>query len=461
MGGSFTESLAGLDPFHTAPLTAPDPQTNWSLPTPWVVPTTATEVALLQLPRRPLTLTEITDFALRNNPQTRLAWEQAKVAAAQVGITESAYLPKLDAGFAVGYSAMVFSKPNSSAITYGPNVSLSYLLLDFGNRSNTVLAAKYTLIAANLNQNNEIQQVILKVQEAYYQVLGQQSLVAANDLSLKQAKTSLDSAQALRQNGLATIGDVYQAEASYAQANLNLQTSRGNYQVARGQLATAMGLPADAPIQLVALQHPPKTQPITKTVSHLLNVAKANRPDLLAAEAKVRQSRAELSATRASILPTLAVSATMTPGNIFTNIHNATDIQATLTLSVPLFTGFSYTYQVREDQAKVSQAQASRDLLIQQVEYQVWQTYYALQTAEQNIGTTEILLKSALQANNQALGQYKSGVGDILSVLTTQATLANARVQNVQAQLNWFIALAQLAAAIGQLQSSLSQDLLL
>src|SRR5258708_180787 len=84
--------------------------------------------------------------------------------------------------------------------------------IDFGNRSNTVLAAQYAQIAANLNQNNAFQQVILEVQESYYEVLGQQALVSANQLSLKQAKTSLDVAQALRENGLATIGDVYQAE---------------------------------------------------------------------------------------------------------------------------------------------------------------------------------------------------------------------------------------------------------
>ncbi len=87
------------------------------------------------------------------------------------------------------------------------------------------------------------------MQQAYFQVLGQQALVSANQQSVKQAKASLDSAQALRANGMATIGDVYQAQASYAQANLDLQTSQGNYQTALGQLATAMGLPANANIR--------------------------------------------------------------------------------------------------------------------------------------------------------------------------------------------------------------------
>ena len=458
-GGTLCSQTSwAIDPFNTEELTPAAPQIYWNKPATLTVTDTAAPTAALALPKKPLTLAELTDFALRNSPDTRLAWYQAKAAAANVGISESAYLPQLDAGFAGQYTASVFSSPHSSATTYGPNFSLNYLLLDFGNRSNTVLAAKYAQIAANLSQNTAIQQVILQVQQAYYQVLGQQALVAANKLSLKQAKTSLDSAQALRQNGLATIGDVYQAEASYAQSNLDLQTSEGNYQTALGQLATAMGLPANTSIRLVSLRQPPKIQALNRVVAGLLTVAKSNRPDLLAAEAKVRQSQAQLAATRASILPTLSVTASTAPGGIFSNT-TGTDTTATLTLSVPLFTGFSYTYNVRQAQAQVLAAQATRDQLNQQIQFQVWQSYYALQTAEQNIGTTEILLKSSLQASNQALGQYKSGVGDILSVLTTQATLASARVQNVQAKLNWYIALAQLAAAVGTLTSSSAQDL--
>jgi outer membrane protein len=449
-----------LDPFETAGLTTPNPQTYWLKPPDLLVNASASYSALAQLPHQPLSLAAVTDFALRNNPDTRLAWEQAKAAAAGVGIAKSAYLPQITAGYTEEYSAVVFSEPQESQWDYGPNVSLSYLLLDFGYRSNTVRAAENAQIAANLNQNNAIQQVILQVQESYYQVLGQQALVSANVLSLKQANTSLDVAQALRHNGLATIGDVYQAEASRAQADLDLQTSQGNYQTALGQLATSMGLPANAPVKLMELHEPPKTHQIQQKVAYLLTVAKGNRPDLLAAEAKVRQSQAQLAATRASVYPTLTVDANMIPGNVFTN-NEGNDTTVLFTLSMPIFTGFSYTYNVRQAQAQLRASEATRDQLVQQVEFQVWETYFALQTAERNIGTTEILLKSALQASNQAIGQYKNGVGDILTVLTTQTTLARARVQHIQAQLNWYIALAQLAAAIGTLQSSSAQDLLL
>jgi outer membrane protein len=442
-----------IDPFNVEALSVPTPQTYWQKPANLIVTDTAAPFAAEVLPHKALTLTQVTDFALQNNPSTRLAWFQAKAAAAQVGVDEGAYLPQLTGGFGVQYTANWFSDPNNSQTTYGPNFSFSYLLLDFGNRSNTVLADKYAQIAANLNQNNAIQQVILNVQQAYYDVLGQQALVSANEETVKQAKASLEAAQALRANGLKTIGDVYQAEGSYAQAQLDLQTSQGNFQTDLGQLATAMGLPANTPLQIAALQNPPKTDQIDQNIDRLLAVAKRNRPDLLAAEAQVRQSQAQLNATRASGWPTLSINATAEPGGVISNT-TGTAVTASLTLSVPLFTGFTYTYNVKKAQAQMLAAQASRDQLNQQVQFQVWQAYFALKTAEKNIGTTETLLKSSVQASEQAFGQYKNGVGDILSVLTTQSTSASARVQYIQAQLNWYIALAQLAAAMGDLTPS-------
>ena len=222
-------------------------------------------------------------------------------------------------------------------------------------------------------------------------------------------------------------------------------------------MSTISGLPADTNIELAPLHSPLKIDAIEQKVSHLLTEAKINRPDLLAAEAKVRENAAQLAAVKASVLPSISVQAQALPGGVFSNT-SGTNVDATLSLSFPLFTGFSYTYQVRQARANLETAEASRDQLYQQVQSQVWQNYYALKTAAENISTTEILLKSSIQANEQAFGQYKNGVGDILSVLTTQTTLANARVQNIQAQLNWYVALAQLAASVGALTNSSVRD---
>jgi outer membrane protein TolC len=51
-------------------------------------------------PRKVYSLAELIDIAERNNPETRVAWERARQAAAAVGLSESAYYPFLAASAA-------------------------------------------------------------------------------------------------------------------------------------------------------------------------------------------------------------------------------------------------------------------------------------------------------------------------------------------------------------------------
>src|SRR5580692_1278989 len=71
------------------------------------------------------------------------------------------------------------------------------------------------------------------------------------------ARASLDNAQAVQQaaearlkNGLATLPDVLEARSATAQAQYDLQAILGAEQIARGDLATAMGEPANTMIRV-------------------------------------------------------------------------------------------------------------------------------------------------------------------------------------------------------------------
>ena len=54
-------------------------------------------------PRKTYNLAELIDIAQRSNPETRVAWERARMAAAAVGLTESAYYPYIVAAAVGGY----------------------------------------------------------------------------------------------------------------------------------------------------------------------------------------------------------------------------------------------------------------------------------------------------------------------------------------------------------------------
>lgn len=439
-----------MDPFGTERYVSPAPHLKWdssiSLPDVKEAPS-----AKLADTGRALSLPELTEFALQNNPRTREAWFAARAAAAAIGIERSDDLPQISASISWQRSESGGQTGNQNPwITrYGPAVTLSYLLFDFGAGDSRVQAAEYQALAASLAQNRVLQDVVFQVEQAYYRLLGTEQLVRANELFLKSVSTSLEATQRRREGGLATVADVYRAETQVAQGQLNLTRSLGELEKARGGLASAIGLPVNAALKVQTIESAPRIQEITESLAAILNRAKTTRPDLVAAEAQVRSTRALADATAKSALPSITVNATT--GRAFYNGGRPfTDTNSiSLNLNIPIFTGFNQTYSVRQAEARAAQAEAGRDVLYRQAELEVWQSYYDVQTAAGGVSTTEVQLRAAQQTAEATLARYQSGFGSLLDLITAQVEESNARVQRIQSYLDWFTAVARLNFAIG------------
>lgn len=423
---------------------------------------TGTDTAAAPQFAHPFTLVELTDMALSNNPQTKLAWAEIRSSQAGVELARAGYWPQVSADYSYTRSrSKNFTGGANQALTsYGPSISLSYLLWDFGSRSGTLDAAKYALAAAELSNSQILQDVILAVEQDYYQVLGLQALEQADELSVKDAETSLDAAQQNQKSGLATVGDLYQAEAALAGAQLALQTTQGQLAVAQGTLAVEVGFPANTTLTLAPWNKTVTPVMPTQTVEEMLAQARQARPELLASKASEQQAIANLEATKGRGLPSLSLAAnaaqTHTTGSGVSQTANS--YSAGLTLSIPLFAGFGDEAANQQAQAALDVSQASNAQLQQTVELEVWQAYQNLHTAAVTLATTEIQVKSAQQAETVETARYHIGLDPILNLLTAQTTLASARVQQVQARLNWFTALAALGHAIGGLNASSATD---
>ena len=158
--------------------------------------------------------------------------------------------------------------------------------------------------------------------------------------------------------GLATVADVYRTETQVAQAQLNLTRSRGDFEKARGQLSIAVGLPVNDALTVQKLAGLPKVREITTSLSSLLDRAKANRPDLVAAEAQARSARANATATARAGLPTIEVSALGGHNSFGDNRPAVSNYAIGLNVRIPIFTGFRDTYRVRQAEAQAAQAEA-------------------------------------------------------------------------------------------------------
>jgi TolC family type I secretion outer membrane protein len=401
-------------------------------------------------PGSTLTLAQVIDIALANNPATRTAWLAARAAEFAVGSARSAYFPEVDV-LANATRSRSAAEDARASTSIAPSVAITYLLFDFGGREAQVEQARQTLIAADFAHNATIQDVVLLVQQTYYALLDAKALLAAQEATLKERRRSLDAAEARHNAGVATIADVLQARTALSQAELTRESIEGNLRTLEGTLATEMGLPASARFELGALPLEIPAARISEDVERLIGRAVEQRPELGTARAVAERARARVQEDRAQGMPT--INAVASAGQTFVGGlgTRTTPYSAGIALRFPLFTGWRNTYDIRRAETEVQIAREDLRGLEQQIGLQVWTSYFAVQTATQRLATSRDLLVSAQESANVAAERYRAGVGNILDVLTAEAALENARAQEVQARADWFVAMAQLAHDTGNL----------
>lgn len=452
---------------HSPPSLYGGPGTSAAPHVPWVPPARALEepAAAPAAPAIPPEflpssgnwgLAEIVDIALRGSSETRAAWAAARSAAAAYGSQRGDYLPviNLNASLTRQQSAPPAGGTASIQRTWGGSADLTWLLFNFGGRRAAVEETRQALLAADWTHNAAIQNVVLLVEQAYYEYVTARALLAAEESTLEEAQITLNSAEERRKAGLATIADVLQARTALSQVRLAVEGLKGRIATTRGALATSMGLPANTPFDV---EPPPAELPVQQTaldVEQYLEQARVNRPDLAAARAQARRAEARTRKVRAEGLPSLSAFGGL--GRIYRDgtddFHNTWS--AALQLRFPLFTGLSHQYDVLQSEADADLARARLQGLEQAVVLQVWTSYYDFRTAGQKLATTDDLMRSATESHDVARGRYQAGVGTILDLMATQAALESARAQQVQARADWFISLAQLAHDTGTLGSS-------
>ncbi len=404
-----------------------------------------------------LSLGQLVDVALKNNPATREAWYAARAAAAEVGSKRSLYFPYVEADVLVERQkqSAVGGQFTFLQTTYGPSIAATWLLFNFGAREAEVQEATRFLYAADWTHNAAIQDVVLSVAQAYYQYLNAKAQVAARQTNLEEAKSNLAAAEERHRAGVATIADVLLARTSASQAELALQVVQGQVQVVRGALATAIGVEATVPVDVGSLPEDLPLDAVTKSVDELIAKAVSERPDLAAQRFRALAAQSRIRASAVDGLPTLSLDAT---GNrTFYSRPGVPDPFSTnwaglISLRIPVFRGFDTAYQVQKARDEAELARASAERTEDQVILDVWSSYYAVQTAAQTVLTTRDLLASARQSADVADGRYRAGVGSILDLLTAQTAYADARSQEAQARSLWFLSVAQLAHATGVLQ---------
>ena len=405
-------------------------------------------------------LPELIDLAEAHNPATRAAWERARSQAAALGITRSELYPTLvasalsqtESGQAF-FGNRFFAKTTQ---TFELALDLNYTVFDFGGRSGRIDAARARLLSANFAFNDTHRTVINQVQQAYYRLLSAIGQEDAAQASLTNAKSVQQAAEERLNNGLATLPDVLEARSATAQAEYDLQAVLGAEEIARGDLATAVGTSASVPIKVQPLDQLPTPDSIGETVEQAINRAFAQRPDLMQQAAEIRTANATFKEARSAYYPSLSLNVSPAVPSLygiqrpFDWSHTA-DLTGSVSFNLKwtVFDGGARKSRAAQAQADIHAAEAQTNLKKNQIADQVWTAYSNLNTAFRQHKTAIALLAAASQSYNAALESYNYGLRNLLDVTAAQRSLAQARSADVFARTQVLITLADLAFATG------------
>ena len=402
-----------------------------------------------------LTLAQCIEIALERNPETRESWQRTRSAAAGVGQARSAYLPSAD--FMAGANrsdpvSLDSRQETGPANTFDAGFGVSYLLFDGGARSAGLKGAAAELLDANFQHNETLQDVALKVEEAYYRLLAGRELDRVAEETVRQTQYHVDVARARHENGLVARSDVLKAGTEKANADLLLVQARGEVRIARGRLASAMGLKPSESFEVAELPRNPPERELAD-VKRLMADAASGRPGLRGALARVESARANVATGQARYWPKVIFNADYGWWDR-KFLPDRDEWSLGLGITWPLFDGLNREYTVRRAKSDLAKSVAEYEKLLRGVELEVWTAYSQLIEAGQAIEAARALVASAGESARVTEGEYKNGTASMIEVTDTQAARTTANVRLVRARLDWYTALARLEWTIGRTLSN-------
>src|ERR1700758_3107016 len=435
-------------------------------------------------PRKTYNLAELIDIAQRSNPETRVAWEHARMAAAAVGLTESAYYPYIVAAALGGYDRAFIpfptlrttqrppsngNLPNVEIVGGGTLITESllaraelnakWLLIDFGERNAIRGAAQEKLMMANVGFNGTHQKIVFDVTDRFYQLGTARQKVMVTQSALDAAKTVEQAAQARFDNGLATKPELLQAQQQSAQSNFDLQASLGAESDARVALIESIGLLPTVSLKVADLpQRSRLADQTADSVDELITKALSQRPDLVAKLANVRSKEHEIRKVRSEYYPKVTLDAHVSETELQVSIKNSDyfgggdyTLGAFLPMEGPIFDGLARKQKLDMAEADLHQAENELAGARDSAAREVWKAYTDYRTALKKQDAAEKLLTASKSAFDAVLESYKQGLSTYPEVVSTERNLSAALATNHDTQAAIYTSQAALALSVGDL----------
>ena len=315
--------------------------------------------------------------------------------------------------------------------------------------------AKLGVADAELQLQQAYQDLLLRVSDAYFEVLAAQDTLTATEGEKAAVAAQLESARRNFELGNSTVADSLEAQARYDLVVAQELLQQNALDVLRDQLAKIIGQPPGALAELPRSVRLPPPQPAR--LADWSNQAEAASLEVARAQLQTRIAQRDIQIARSGHYPTLSLRATS--GNAEgahrdAAVGRAVDSSVGLVLSVPIYSGGGVSSQVTE-KVQLEQKARSDYVAAKRQAVQSARRYYTGVVSGlarvQALEAGEKSSRAAVQANQTG---YEIGVRINLDVLNAQQQLYATQRDLAQARYRTLLDGLRLKAAGGILSEA-------
>jgi outer membrane protein TolC len=403
----------------------------------------------------PLTLERAVALAAERNEAVLSSQQLAEAARARVARARAFFFPELNVSATYihrereitrnlgGGESVILQRQNALSGNFVGRVTL------FDARGIPLYqAAKLSGQAAELDAVQARRQVGFDAASAFLSTLGNQQVFEAAQQRLTFARQSLLDAQARAQAGLASTNDVTRAELEVASAEVQLAEARGQADNSRLELGFLLVTPVEGPLAPPEPLLAEASGPLEGFAS-LGQGALERRPDILAAQLRVKAEAANAREPLARLLPVLGASAQYRLTND-TGLNGRTgEGFLTVDLTWNLFDGGERYAERRERVALTRAAELDTQARTRRVDVDIQRAQVALDNAQAALRQSELAARTARRNAEETGILYREGLTTALAVADASLRLFEAEVAVARQRYTLGVALLALRAAVG------------
>jgi len=333
--------------------------------------------------------------------------------------------------------------------TYNTGLTASVDLFTGFKRLASYRNADATEDAADAGLANQRYQVTAATQQLFFTTLADEELVRVAQAQVQRAQEERQISVNKFQAGAATRSDTLTSTVDLGNAQLALLQAQANLATAQANLARQIGV--DGTVRAV----PDSQLPALPDTTGLRAAALQQAPAVTQATAQERAASASTWTSRSQFWPKLTATYNTSsqgltqPWNGFDSPTQKNLNRFTIGLSWTLFDGFTREQAVAQSSVSLDVARAQTADTRRQLSAQLTQQLAATFTGHAQIGITGANVVAAAEALRVQQERYRLGAATLLDLLTAEANLTQAQVNQVQARYNYLISRAQVEALVG------------